>query len=274
MPKSVKPDWLEFAIANVRSDFDGLNVDEIGACMKLLFPSFDQSPACSIPGDDAWVANACGLPIDRYVLGYKRGVNAVYKLGEDGRHHWALMRQAWDKAVCSIRSSQSNGSLGAQKRWGKRKKNRPPNSPPMAPLMGGPIVSVSVPVSQNSENSEGNKTAPRRAREAEPLDLPQCLHTAAFETAWHEWQRYRAEAKKPLTPSTVRKQLRVLERMGHDGAIASIEQSIANGWQGLFEPRTSGSQLTFAQQAGRDRARQRSTARGDYAEPDAPLPRL
>ena len=32
-------------------------------------------------------------------------------------------------------------------------------------------------------------------------------------------------------------QLAKLSKFGHDGAIKSIHESIANGWQGLFEPK-------------------------------------
>jgi len=66
------------------------------------------------------------------------------------------------------------------------------------------------------------------------------LRTDAFWTAWSEWLDYRRQAGKPLTPSTIEAQIKTLEDFGHDGAIASIEQSIRHGWAGLFEPRGSG----------------------------------
>jgi len=74
----------------------------------------------------------------------------------------------------------------------------------------------------------------------EPLDvltneeLPKCLQTEAFKAAWSEWCEYRKERKLPLTPTTVKSQLKKLEKWGHDGAVASIQESISNGWQGLF----------------------------------------
>ena len=63
------------------------------------------------------------------------------------------------------------------------------------------------------------------------------LNTAAFRIAWESWCTYRRERHKPLTPSTIKRQIAKLERMGHDQAIEAIEISISNGWTGLFEPK-------------------------------------
>lgn len=62
------------------------------------------------------------------------------------------------------------------------------------------------------------------------------LRTDAFRAAWLEWVEYRRQARKPLTPASITRQVRVLEVYGHDGAIESIGASIRNGWQGLFDP--------------------------------------
>lgn len=62
------------------------------------------------------------------------------------------------------------------------------------------------------------------------------LKTPAFETAWREWIDYGKDSKKKLTAASVSKQLKLLEELGHDRAITSIDASIRNGWAGLFEP--------------------------------------
>jgi hypothetical protein len=60
--------------------------------------------------------------------------------------------------------------------------------------------------------------------------LPDWLNTEA----WAAWNKYRSECHKPLKPSTVTRQLKFLHEHLADH-IAIIEQSIRNGWQGLFE---------------------------------------
>ncbi len=62
------------------------------------------------------------------------------------------------------------------------------------------------------------------------------LKTKEFEEAWTEWETHRAEIHKALKPTTVRFQIRKLEKMGHDRAIAAIEFSIEQGYTGLWEP--------------------------------------
>jgi hypothetical protein len=56
----------------------------------------------------------------------------------------------------------------------------------------------------------------------------------AFLESWKEWGQFRKEIKKPLTPTTIKKQLKLLESLGEQQAIASINASICSSWQGLF----------------------------------------
>jgi hypothetical protein len=51
--------------------------------------------------------------------------------------------------------------------------------------------------------------------------------------AWHRWEQYRREIRKPIKPASLAAAQRQLAGFGSDqGAV--VEQSIANGWQGLF----------------------------------------
>ena len=55
-------------------------------------------------------------------------------------------------------------------------------------------------------------------------------------TAWGEWEQHRKELKKKLTPTTITKQLNFLaSKSTDDERIAVIDQSIRNGWTGLFD---------------------------------------
>ena len=53
--------------------------------------------------------------------------------------------------------------------------------------------------------------------------------------AFLEWIDYRKEIRKTLKPSTAQKQVKFLQRFDSKDAILIIEQSIQNGWTGLFE---------------------------------------
>lgn len=56
-----------------------------------------------------------------------------------------------------------------------------------------------------------------------------------FKDAWNDWNQHRIEKRKPITPLSAKKSLSKLSEMGEARAIAAINHSIANGWQGIFE---------------------------------------
>jgi hypothetical protein len=64
-------------------------------------------------------------------------------------------------------------------------------------------------------------------------NIPQeFLSKPGFQKAWHEWLSFLNEIHKPLRPSTAKRQLAFLSQQSDP--VAVIEQSIQNGWQGLF----------------------------------------
>jgi hypothetical protein len=71
---------------------------------------------------------------------------------------------------------------------------------------------------------------------AKPLTLP--FADAEFVQAWEQWEQHRREKKKPVTPTSASLQLSKLEAMGARGAVEAITHSIANGWIGIFPPKT------------------------------------
>jgi hypothetical protein len=69
------------------------------------------------------------------------------------------------------------------------------------------------------------------------VDFPSNLNTPEFLQKWDEWEVFRKESRKKLTPSTKKKQLKLLSEFSIDDAMAAIDLSIQNGWQGLFPER-------------------------------------
>jgi len=70
--------------------------------------------------------------------------------------------------------------------------------------------------------------------------FPPSLDNDLFRTTWAEWEKYRKDIKKKLTSLTRKKQLAKLAKFAYSGtdcsiAIAMINRSIENGWQGLFD---------------------------------------
>lgn len=83
---------------------------------------------------------------------------------------------------------------------------------------------------EQKERTEANSVA------AGDLVFPSNLSTPEFGAVWARWERHRKEKRQKLTPTTIESQLEMLSKLGVESAIASINQSIEKGWQGLFEP--------------------------------------
>lgn len=116
---------------------------------------------------------------------------------------------------------------------------RTPRTPgkPSAPSGGAPRGESgdSAPI-QSGKRGRVRGSAPSSYR-PDTNPLPIKLDTAEFRAAWVEWCSHRAENKKRLTPTMVKRQLLALAEMGQPRAIAAIHHSIAHGWQGIFEPK-------------------------------------
>ena len=87
---------------------------------------------------------------------------------------------------------------------------------------------------QGGSESKKTKTPPTE-KTHEPTEFPEELDTPEFRATWAEWIAHRIEIKKPMKPLGAKKLLKSLAEGGERKAIESIDQSIANGWQGVFE---------------------------------------
>ena len=82
---------------------------------------------------------------------------------------------------------------------------------------------------------EGKEVNPPNPLSGELDGFPENLKTAAFMEAWAEWKQHRREKKKPLTATSVKKQLKSLSLVGVERAVAIIDYTIQKGWQGLAD---------------------------------------
>ncbi len=69
--------------------------------------------------------------------------------------------------------------------------------------------------------------------------IPPELDTDQFREAWSEFLAHRDEIRKPVGAVGGKRLLKRFSVMGVDTAIASLHNSVANGWQGVFEPNSA-----------------------------------
>ena len=66
------------------------------------------------------------------------------------------------------------------------------------------------------------------------VEIPPELDHGDFQDTWFEWEEHRKQKKKKLTPLSVKKQVNELSKYSLDVVIKAINESIMNGWQGIF----------------------------------------
>lgn len=104
-----------------------------------------------------------------------------------------------------------------------------------------PVSTKLAQLAQAEAEADTKAKAEGRKKKGISVEIPDGLKSDQFLHAWCEWQDYRRQAKlKSLTPIGSAKQLKALEAMGTERAIAAINFSIQQNYQGIFEPNGNG----------------------------------
>jgi hypothetical protein len=91
------------------------------------------------------------------------------------------------------------------------------------------------------KESKGNKSKVKEKKDSGSLalaELPVEIYSDELRDVWSEYERHRTEKRSKLTPTARVKAIKNLVKLsrGDPGlAVRVVEQSIANGWTGLFE---------------------------------------
>jgi hypothetical protein len=92
---------------------------------------------------------------------------------------------------------------------------------------------VNIKECKNERNKKGGF-------EPSAVELPEGLRTDAFTEVWLQWIDHRREKRKPLTPTAVSRQLAGLAKLGSTRAVAKVDYSIQQGYEGLYDPPANG----------------------------------
>lgn len=77
-------------------------------------------------------------------------------------------------------------------------------------------------------------TKPRKRQPIPGNDVPLAFGSESFASAWSEWESYRREARKTLTPLTRRMQMKELSSVPENIAIDALRTAITKGWTGFW----------------------------------------
>ena len=110
-----------------------------------------------------------------------------------------------------------------------------PQIAPRPPANCAPTSRIAVRDITKEPKNHKDKDADKLRQGLALFQVPEPLQTDAFNAALTDWVKHRIEKKKPITPTAARKQMDECISLGEQRAIAAINFSIANGWQGIFE---------------------------------------
>jgi hypothetical protein len=120
---------------------------------------------------------------------------------------------------------------------------------------------------------------PGKKKPAKTVPVPPSLNTPEFRTAWAAWAEYRRQAKKPLTEIGAKRLLAKFATWGPAASAAAIDESIANGWQGVFDHGdgparggTSSDRGSARVHGGVAEARRDAQSAREFDEPEIPMP--
>lgn len=82
---------------------------------------------------------------------------------------------------------------------------------------------------KKGKNEESKKGVP----------IPAALQNENFLQAWRDFKEHRRQMRNSMTPLAQEKMLKKLDGSSVETAIAMLEQSIINGWTGVFEPNSN-----------------------------------
>jgi phage replication O-like protein O len=111
---------------------------------------------------------------------------------------------------------------------------------PVGTSASKPVDGTSKPVgTKTSKPVETHKRKKENIQKKEKKEIvfssiPDSLNTPGFVEEWDKWLAYRKEIKHTVTPTTQVSQLKSLSGFAPTIAIAMLEQSIRQGWRGIF----------------------------------------
>lgn len=143
------------------------------------------------------------------------------------------------RATSGAQGGRGNEKQNESKPKAKRKQNTKQNggSSSSSSFSSSSSTSVEDKEPPDPQGGSGEDDPPDKPAPIDPLkvDFPPSLDSPEFRAAWADWMQHRSEIRKPYRPLGVQKLVGQLAAMGASRAIAAINWSIANQYQGIYE---------------------------------------
>ena len=159
-----------------------------------------------------------------------------------------LTNEGWKHGVCDENIEEYHQKADTARTNGKRG-GRPPKKPNKTKRVfhSNPEETGSQanhkPITNNHKPS-----IPPNPQGGDEIVFPEALNCTTFKNLWKQWREHRKQIKKPMTVLAEEKSLSKLSALSLSDAIQTVENSIANGWQGIFPDKISSPQSSNGQE--------------------------
>jgi hypothetical protein len=137
--------------------------------------------------------------------------------------------KTYQKTMDYIIDAKQSGSKGGT----QRVENQKNKNTTLQGYVQGAVAGSPQP--NNKQLTINNKLEIKNKKEATPEPIEMEFLDEDLADKFIEWMAYRKEMKKTLKPRTAKSQIKFLKQRPPAEAVAIIDQSIRNGWTGLFE---------------------------------------
>ena len=200
-----------------------LSLEEEGAYLRLLASCWQHG---SIPSDPEKIARLIGKGASTTLATTLATMFQPHPYDSALMVHDRLERER-EKQDAWAEKSREGGRKSAEKRQYLKG-----GSTTLQPPLEGCLP--------NGSNQKATLQSSSTITNKEKVEFPPNLQTSEFEKAWEEYLDYRKNGRmKSLLPTSQVAQLKKMSEWGHDAAIKAINESISQGWQGIFEPKVA-----------------------------------
>lgn len=233
-----RPHFFSFYPADFANDInvEAMSTLQVGAYLLLLCKAWQADPPASLPNDDVVLARFARVELALWQE-IKSGILSVFKEGTDGRLHNKRLRKEYDKALQLIRAKSTAGTAGANARWQSHDRRMTEPLPTQCDRNANQSKNQSQKEEEIPPNPPaGGGTSKPPKFDPSSIPIPSELQSASFAAAWKTWLEVRTApgAKGKPTEHSIKAQFRKLMPLGPERAAECLNESIANGWQGLF----------------------------------------
>jgi len=191
------------------------------------------------PGD--WLGGTMGMSfeekgayIDLLMMQFNRGHMTSDMVGQTVGHLWVKVK---DKFIQDDSGLWYNERLDAEKnarrKYTESRKNNLKGENQHTKTKKKTVGHMTSHMEDININKDINSNSNKKIKSKKAIVLP--FDSREFSEKWEQWIQFRSEIKKPYKSDlSVQGALKELSQLSESDAIATVDQSIAGGWQGFF----------------------------------------